>query len=199
MEFPERERWRDAHEIVHVGCPWHCLRADHIYVEDDKTLGPKARRWFEVEANYGAGQLIFPPACWVPDANDGDCSFESIIALAQRYAASKRATFRHFVEVQQRACVGLSYLPHDRGPREEDGRYRLHKPKMFCSHGFERSHPQWTPPLQALTCWRQAMLDDELTSGEDSDSHPNAPTVFRWHAFWNSFELMVLLSPVKWF
>ena len=107
-----------------------------IYVEDDKTLNPKTRDRFEVEANYGGGQLIFPATSWEDDANSGDCDFASVNALAERYGVSIRAAFRHFVEAQQTPCVGLSYLPNDFALREEDGHRRLHKPIMFRSFGF---------------------------------------------------------------
>lgn len=191
LESSERERFRDAHEIIHIECPWHYLSDGDIYIENEKTLSPKARRRFEVEANYGGSRLLFPLASWIADANSGTCDFNSINALSVRYGVSKRATFRNFVEVQQSACVGISYLPNDY-LKAEDGFCSLHKPVIFRSRQFEDLYRGWKPPLKALKCWRQAMINDLLSCGENSDENE---MIFRWHAFWNSYELMVLMEP----
>jgi hypothetical protein len=56
-EQPEhRLFWTDAHEGTHAMCPWH---AEILRLDNEDTLFKQLYAGIEVEANYGAGHLIF--------------------------------------------------------------------------------------------------------------------------------------------
>lgn len=49
-------RWNSAHEIAHSMCDWH---GDVMFGDDTITVGKECHEQIEVEANYGAGRLLF--------------------------------------------------------------------------------------------------------------------------------------------
>ena len=51
-----RRRFTEAHEAVHLLCPWH---AAALRVDTASELFGALARGIEAEANFGAGQLIF--------------------------------------------------------------------------------------------------------------------------------------------
>jgi hypothetical protein len=90
-----RRRFTEAHEAVHLLCPWHAavLRLDTAA----ELFGPLARG-IEAEANYGAGQLIFQGAAFQDEALRHERSLSTPFALAARYGASQHAAAHHYVE-----------------------------------------------------------------------------------------------------
>jgi hypothetical protein len=53
---PPKQRWSEAHEVLHNVLPWHdgVARGDH-----KRTLSPTCHDQVEGEANHGAGRLLF--------------------------------------------------------------------------------------------------------------------------------------------
>jgi hypothetical protein len=93
-QAPARRRFTEAHELVHALCPWHgaALRED---TEDELFRATRAA--LEIEANAGAGMLIFQRADFAARAAEGPCSIRTGLALAARYGASRHAALHHYV------------------------------------------------------------------------------------------------------
>jgi hypothetical protein len=88
-----RQRFTEAHETIHALCPWH--RAT-LMLDDEDTLSGRVRDELEVEANFGAAQLIFQGARFRRDASASPPSLGAALALAERYGASRHAALHHY-------------------------------------------------------------------------------------------------------
>jgi hypothetical protein len=110
-----RRRFTQAHELVHALCPWHeaVLRED----TEDELFRP-TRAALELEANAGAGMLIFQRADFAEHAAAGPCSIRTGLALAARYGASRHAALHHYVATHP---APLALLVAGRFPRRDGG------------------------------------------------------------------------------
>lgn len=99
-----RRRFTEAHEIVHLLCPWHAtaLRVDTA----EELFGPLTRG-LEAEANYGASQLIFQAGAFAAEAGRHDRSLRTPFELASRFGASRHAAAHHYVETHAQAVALL--------------------------------------------------------------------------------------------
>jgi hypothetical protein len=90
-----RRRFTEAHEAVHLLCPWHAaaLRLDTAA----ELFGPLVEG-IEAEANFGAGQLIFQGGAFHAEALGRERSLSTPFALAARFGASRHAAAHHYVE-----------------------------------------------------------------------------------------------------
>jgi uncharacterized protein DUF955 len=90
-----RRRFTEAHEAVHLLCPWHAaaLRLDTAA----ELFGPLARG-VEAEANFGAGYLIFQGDALLAEALGEPVSLRTPFALAARFGASQHAAAHHYVQ-----------------------------------------------------------------------------------------------------
>jgi|GEM_PF-1812073 len=90
-----RRRFTEAHELVHLLCPWHeaVLRLDTA-----AELFGELSRGIEAEANFGAGQLIFQGGTFAAAARAHERSLRTPFALAAEYGASRHAAAHHYVE-----------------------------------------------------------------------------------------------------
>jgi hypothetical protein len=93
---PERkQRWIEAHEILHSIIPWHRY---FLLGDNEQTLDPACRATLELEANYGAGRLLSLQDRLASEARELDFTFKSIKAIAGRYNNSIASTFWRVVE-----------------------------------------------------------------------------------------------------
>jgi hypothetical protein len=99
-----RRRFTEAHEIVHLLCPWHAatLRVDTA----DELFGPLSRG-LEAEANYGASRLIFQAGAFAERAGRYDRSLRTAFELAAAFGASRHAAAHHYVETHGHALALL--------------------------------------------------------------------------------------------
>jgi hypothetical protein len=130
-----RRRFTEAHETVHLICPWHAalLRADTA-----AELSPFAAG-LEAEANYGAGQLIFQGGRFAREAAAHERSLRTPFALAGAYGASRHAAAYHYVETHRDP---LALVVAGRWP---DASGRLPVWRTVASPAFARR----VPPLEA--------------------------------------------------
>jgi IrrE N-terminal-like domain len=89
-----RRRFTEAHETVHLLCPWH---AAALRVDTAAELSSVAEG-LEAEANFGAGQLIFQGDRFAREAADHERSLRTPFALAGVYGASRHAAAYHYAE-----------------------------------------------------------------------------------------------------
>lgn len=138
-----KHRWIEAHEIVHSITPWH---KRFLLGDNAQTLDPACHAVLEVEANYGAGRLLFLNEQFGEEARDVDLSFKSIQLLKKRYGNSIVSTFWRMVEERNPAkpVFGLiSIHPHHPEIGTHDGpdpwRY------FIRSDAFARQFSRVTP------------------------------------------------------
>jgi hypothetical protein len=189
-----KELWRDAHELIHQILKWHRFQEDGYHIDDKESLSEKARHWFEIEANFGAGELVFQSEFFLSDANDTGFEFDEIVALSKKYGASISPTFRRYIGSRSGPCAGVTYLTND-FQRDEDGRPPFHKPLLIMSPAFAERDYDWQPPQIAPADWAAARALDCAHYGELICESSGDTVCFEWHSFWNTYQLMILLRP----
>jgi len=133
-----RRRFTEAHETVHLLCPWHAaaLRVDTAVELSGFAEG------LEAEANYGAGQLIFQGDRFAREAAAHERSLRTPFALAGVYGASRHAAAYHYAESHGEA---VALVIAGRWP---DASGRLPVWRTVESPAFARRHGR-VPPLSS--------------------------------------------------
>lgn len=90
-----KQRWIEAHEIIHSITPWH---KEYLLGDNLQTVDPACRAVLEAEANYGAGRLLSLQDRLTSEARDLPLTFQSIKSIAKRYNNSIVSTFWRTVE-----------------------------------------------------------------------------------------------------
>jgi hypothetical protein len=90
-----RQLFTDAHEATHVMCDWHEAT---LLLDNEETLFREAKIQVELEAGFGAAQLIFQGGRFHRRALHEQVSMRTPLALAGDYGASRHATLHHYAE-----------------------------------------------------------------------------------------------------
>ena len=100
-----RRAFTEAHELVHVLCPWHfaVLRLD-----TEAELFRPVRDAIEAEANAGAAMLLFQGSAFAGLAAAGPPSLAAVRSLAELHGASLHATLHHFTQARADAVAMLT-------------------------------------------------------------------------------------------
>lgn len=149
-----RARFTQAHEITHRALPWHA-RAYHL--DDEARLFRDTECLLELEANFGAAQLLFQGNRFHNRALDYQTSIRTPIALAEDFDASIHATIRYYVEHHPEPLAALV-----------TGRYRR----------FDGTVPTWSSVESPSFRSRFGRLADFLPGGEISLGENNSPLAF---------------------
>jgi hypothetical protein len=90
-----RERFTTGHEILHKILPWHeaTFRLDH-----EGTLFRNTRELLEMEANFGAAELLFQGAVFMRRALDYRLTVDAPMVLSEDFGASREASLRYYAE-----------------------------------------------------------------------------------------------------
>jgi hypothetical protein len=101
-----KQRHVQAHEITHSVTPWH---RTFLLGDNELTLDPQCQAIIEVEANYGAGQLLFLMDRFAADARDATLDWTSLTMLRKRYQNTLTTTLWHAIEEREpdHPVVGL--------------------------------------------------------------------------------------------
>lgn len=90
-----KKTWACFHEITHKILPWH----KYFYIGDTaQTLDPFYRERLDLEANYGASDLIFCGQSFTKMALDTTPCLDSVDLLRKKFRTSYTATTRRYVE-----------------------------------------------------------------------------------------------------
>ena len=100
-----KQRWGEAHEIIHDLLPWH----DAVAMGDRKrTLSLGCHNQIEAEANYGAGRLLFLGGRFVEELRDIDTvDFQAVCRLQGTFKNSLTTTLWRVVEATEKPAIGL--------------------------------------------------------------------------------------------
>jgi hypothetical protein len=90
-----RALWTEAHETVHGLLPWHEASA---FLDDDQRLFRHSEEARELEANIGAGHLIFQGHRYLEMALGYRASISAPIEVAKQIGASRHASIRYYTE-----------------------------------------------------------------------------------------------------
>lgn len=187
-----KQRWAEAHEIIHSLLPWH-----GVYVHGDNrlSLAPSCHAQLEAEANYGASQLLFLQDRFLREWDLGRLTFSLVKSVAAAYGNSITSTMWKLVEASQNTIVGL-IANHPTKldlncPASQQSRYLLR------SRRFERTFPTATKSdLYCQISGAIASLEPGVSvCGElalrDSNGHTQ---MFETESFYNSYEVLTLAS-----
>jgi hypothetical protein len=137
-----KQRHIHAHEIVHSITPWHQM---FLLGDNELTLDPQCQAVIEVEANYGAGQMLFLLDRFAGEARDCELNWKSLQALKTRYRNTLTTTLWHAVEEREpdRPILGLIGR-HPRHPDIGGGADGANIRHFIRSRAFRGFFPQVT-------------------------------------------------------
>jgi len=190
----KKHRWLEAHEIIHDVVPWH---SPVMLGDNDHTPTPNCTAKIEVEANYGAGQLLFPRGRFVADARAFSPGFEAVRKLYPVYGNTMTSTFWRYVELVYPDVPMLGLItahPHVlRRPTDFDltkpCRYFIQSP-LFAS---QFSAVAETEVFEEVSSYCGAQSGGPLGEGEivlTDDNHDQH--VFFFETFFNKHEALTL-------
>jgi Zn-dependent peptidase ImmA (M78 family) len=109
-----KKRWCESHEVAHSVIPWH---ADYMLGDDRTTLSQDCHDQIEVEANYGAGRLLFPKNSFAHACRSSNLSIAFVRELAKHFGNTITSTLWRCIE----GCDDVSFATigeHPRHPKE---------------------------------------------------------------------------------
>lgn len=192
-----RKRFADGHELGHQILPWHNVLGNggpRFYKDDDYSLSPRVSELFDIEANLFSSEIIFQGRDFTRRARDYQPSFDAAFLLADLHGASRQATLRRYVQEQDEVLALVSYLP-SKYYVDARGLATLRAPRLFGSPTFIQRYAdvQLPPELSSDHPWAQVREMESVCDG-DIDLYCGSATVrFSWQAWWNSYDLFVLL------
>lgn len=112
-----KQRWGEAHEIIHDLLPWH----DAVAMGDrKKTLTMGCHAQVEAEANFGAGRLLFLGERFAQELGGlAELDFQAVKDLHVTYGNSMTTTLWRVVEGCEEPRLGL-ISQHPRNPKPGD-------------------------------------------------------------------------------
>ena len=101
----KKKRWAETHEIGHSILPWH---EAYLLGDPESSLSVSCSVKIESEANYAAGQILFPKQTFretLPEVSTID--FKSIKKLSRSFGNSTTSTLWRTVETLDVPCFGF--------------------------------------------------------------------------------------------
>lgn len=136
---PLKQRWAEAHEIVHSVAPWHKI---YLLGDDDHTLRPECYDELEHEANHGAGGLLFLGERFIDEASDHVPSLDVVHALSKSYGNTLTSTLWRLVERAHRGSAIFGFVcPHPFRPTANGATPRQY---LIESPMFRRRFPRFS-------------------------------------------------------
>ena len=183
-----KQRWSEAHEVLHNVLPWHdsVARGDHKL-----TLSPTCHNQVESEANFGGGRLLFLGSRF--DAELADCSaltFNTVKDLRGTFGNSLTTTLWRIVEQQACPALGLvSIHPQDDfEPGEDPIRYFVRSP-AFATQFPDATGLDLYRTLETFCFRRRGPLGESEVVLTDASGQEH---VFFLEAFHNGYDTLTL-------
>lgn len=192
-----RQFFAKSHELGHQDIPWHKTYSgkSDFFHDDDYTLSSDAKEVFEQEANFYAAEVIYQGKNFINRARSYRPSFDAVFTLADQHGASRQATLRKYVEVQDEVIAAITYLPSKFHVDAEKGLPILNAPRLFCSERFLRKYGNIELPdeLSSGHPWAEARDSIEIPQGYMDFKCDGLTLNLWWQAWWNNYSLLVLL------
>jgi Zn-dependent peptidase ImmA (M78 family) len=132
-----KKRWTETHEIGHSIIPWH---EEYLHGDPETSLSVSCRVIIEAEANYAAGQILFPKKFFresLPEINA--VNLKTIMKLSKSFGNTVASTLWRVVETLDVPCFGFISedprlaLPPSISQNEQPPKQTRH---FFCSRPF---------------------------------------------------------------
>jgi len=187
-----RIQFAKGHELGHQMLPWHNVNL--LYRDDDLSLSSEAQELFDAEANLFAAEVIFQGRRFRSQALDYQPSFDAVFLLADKHGASKHATLRRYVEEHDEPIAMFPYWPSEY-TLDMEGRPVLRLGKGVGSVSFVEKYAGAEPPgeLRSGDPWTTAREASAICNGHITLKCGPDQFDFQWHAWWNSYCLLVML------
>lgn len=184
---PPKQRWSEAHEVVHGVLPWHSGAA---LGDPEYTLHPSCHELIEAEANYGAGQLLFLGARFGEELRASPLDFGRVRKLSELFGNTMTTTLWRCVEQLDSPAIGM-LSQHPATPVVEGA----HPVRYFIrSRSFERAFagrsPEQVFAVAAGYCrfGRGPLGETEEVLIDDGGQ----PHVFYFQTFFNHYDALTL-------
>lgn len=125
-----KKRWCESHEVAHSLIPWHTY---YMLGDNRTTLSPACHQIIEAEANYGAGQLIFPHSVFTEARLASQISLSFVQTLAKSFGNTITSTLWRCVE-QSEEILFATIGGHPYYSRKEIQNIEY----FICSESFEQ-------------------------------------------------------------
>ncbi len=109
-----KKRWCESHEVAHSVIPWH---SDYMLGDDRSTLSQDCHEEIELEANYGAGRLLFPHNSFLVASRSSSLSINFVRELAKHFGNTITSTLWRCIEQSSEATFA-TIGEHPRYPQE---------------------------------------------------------------------------------
>lgn len=109
-----KQRWNEAHEIVHSLVPWH---GEMMHGDRERTLRLTCQLRIEAEANHGAGRLLFLGDAFAARLFDGPVNFDRVKTLSGEFGNTMTSGLWRTVEALAVPAFGL-VGQHPRRPKD---------------------------------------------------------------------------------
>jgi hypothetical protein len=186
-----RELFTKCHELGQQVLPWQNL--ENIHGDNDFSLSPYAQKFFDLEANYFAGEAIFQGLRFQTRVRDYHPSISAVSLLADEHGASRHATFHRFVEEHDEPLAFMPYWPNE---KELDplGFPALFRGKAVLSPRFLKKYGdvEFPSKLQSDNPVSEARFSIEICSGDISLDSTGGKVNLQWESWWNQYSLLVL-------
>jgi hypothetical protein len=185
---PPKQRWSEAHEVVHDLLPWHRGAA---LGDPEHTLHPSCHETIEAEANYGAGQLLFMGGRFREELRASPLNFGRVRKLAGVFGNTMTTTLWRCVEQCDLPAAGLvsqhPALPLT--PNTHPVRYFLRSPTFL--HAFSSRSPEELFAIASGYCRRGRGPLGELETVLVDDA--GQKHVFRFETFFNHHDALTVV------
>jgi len=183
--------WASYHEILHKILPWH----KPFFIGDTaQTLDPVYQERLELEANYGASELMFCGDVFTEMALDTSPCWESIELLKKECKTSFPTTTRRYVEhsheIPMAAFISTPYWMEKEDEQPERWRHFI-KSSQFKKKFSSVSPEQIVVEVEENTRRRRwGIVGDYIVVLEDDNSELHE---FHAESFFNHYDIITLM------
>lgn len=190
---PLKHRWNEAHEIGHDVIPWH---AGMMLGDTEQTLTPICHAHMEAEANYAAGQIVFPSCRFAVEAIASTPSLDLVRRLSKAFGNTMTSTLWRFVEKGHGGRPMVALVTGHPHPTRRRPDFDAFNPCRYCveSQPFrERFRATETDLFAVVAGYCGSQRGGSLGQREvvlvdrNGDRH-----MFGFETFFNSYEAMTL-------
>jgi Zn-dependent peptidase ImmA (M78 family) len=174
-----KKRWAEAHEITHDLLDWH---QDFMFGDSQLELSPGCQEMMEAEANYGAGQLVYPDYFFNDFVTGRSISIETARDLKDATGNSLASACWRLAEQSAKPAFLLVC---------EKGVAKYLTPSRTFHARFSRfSVADFLALVKVKTrFYGKGPLGSFVTTIEDDDARPNE---FEVEAFSNTYSVLIM-------
>lgn len=182
-----KQRWSEAHEMIHDVLPWHIGAA---LGDPDHTLSLACEAQIEAEANYGAGRLLFLGNRFEDEVRAAPLDFSRVRKLSELFGNSLTTTLWRCIEHASEPAIGLVSLHPGRVimPMSDPVRYFIRSPRLAAEFSGITGDKVFQLAQQYCRSGRGPLGEAEIPLRTDSGED----FVFHFETFFNHHDALTL-------